>query len=279
MTLRATILGCGTSGGTPRIGGGWDKCDPTNPKNIRRRCSLLVQREGPGGITSVLVDTSPDMRQQLIDVGVGRLDGVLFTHDHADHTHGIDDLRVVAFNMRRKVDVYFDEPTGAALREKFAYCFHAPASSAYPPVLFGHDIRPGLPVPIGGSGGVIAVLPFQQRHGGGHSLGYRFGGIAYSPDVSDFPDETLPHLADLDVWIVDALRRTYHPSHLSVDQCLAWIDRIRPRRAVLTHMHGDLDYETLRQSLPNGVEPAFDGMVIESTLAENAVLEREEANG
>ena len=260
MTLKLTILGCGTSGGVPRVGNHWGACDPANPKNRRRRCSLLAERAGAGGSTTALVDTSPDLRQQLLDVGVGWLDGVLYTHDHADHTHGIDDLRMVSFNGRRRVDVYYDALTGQQLRERFSYCFKS--RSEYPAILDGHEIRAGEIVKISGPGGAIEALPFRQIHGQGETLGFRFGGIAYSPDVSGLPEESLTALEGLDVWILDALRYTPHPSHLSVEQALAYIARVKPKRAVLTHMHVDLDYETLRRELPEGVEPAFDGMVL-----------------
>ena len=262
MSLQVTILGCGTSGGVPRVGDHWGACDPANPKNRRRRCSLLVERHGAGGETGVLVDTSPDLRQQLLDAGTGWIDGVLYTHDHADHVHGIDDLRQVAFNGRRRVDVYFDEATGKLLRSRFAYCFESPAGSDYPPILRGHEIVAGETVKIGGAGGAIEALPFRQMHGSGETLGFRFGGLAYSPDVSDFPEESLKALHDLDVWIIDALRPAPHPSHFSVEQALAWIARVKPKRAVLTHMHVDLDYATLSRELPQGVEPAYDGMVL-----------------
>ena len=252
MSLQVTILGCGTSGGVPRVGDHWGACDPANPKNRRRRCSLLVERDGAGGDTAVLVDTSPDLRQQLLDAGTGWVDGVLYTHDHADHVHGIDDLRQVAFNGRRRVDVYFDAATGKLLRSRFAYCFDAPAGSDYPPILRGHEIVAGEPVKIGGAGGAIEALPFRQIHGSGETLGFRFGGLAYSPDVSDFPEESLEALHDLDVWIIDALRPAPHPSHFSVEQALAWIARVKPKRAVLTHMHVDLDYATLARELPAG---------------------------
>ena len=262
MSLRATILGCGTSGGVPRIGNEWGACDPNNPKNRRRRCALLVERQGPDGVTRVLVDTPPDLREQLIDAGIGLLDAVLYTHEHADHCHGIDDLRMVAYNGRRRVEVYHGETTGRVLRQRFAYCFETPEGSEYPAVLNGHDLRPGEMVRINGAGGVIEAMPFLQKHGLSDSLGFRFNGIAYSPDVSDFPEESVPHLEDLDVWILDALRYTGHPSHLTVDQALHWIGRLKPKRAVLTHMHVDLDYEALSAQLPEGVEPAYDGMVI-----------------
>jgi phosphoribosyl 1,2-cyclic phosphate phosphodiesterase len=264
MTLKVTILGCGTSGGVPRIGNVWGACDPANPKNRRRRCALLVERIGEEGRTTVLVDTPPDLREQLLDQGVGWLDGVLYTHDHADHSHGIDDLRMVAYNGQRRVDVYYEEATGRMLRQRFDYCFETPSGSEYPAVLEAHEIKVGEMVKIAGAGGTIEALPFRQRHGHGETLGFRFGGIAYSPDASGLPEESLAKLKDLDVWILDALRYTFHLSHFSVEQALAMIERVRPRRAVLTHMHVDLDYDTLRRELPRGVEPAYDGMVLET---------------
>jgi phosphoribosyl 1,2-cyclic phosphate phosphodiesterase len=263
MTLKVTVLGCGTSGGVPRIGGKWGACDPADPKNVRRRCSLLVEREGGEGRTAVLVDTSPDLRQQLLDANVAWLDGVLYTHDHADHTHGIDDLRQVAYNGQRRVDVYFDKTTSEILRRRFDYCFAQPAGSDYPPVLTGHEIAADVPVRIEGAGGAIEALPFRQVHGSATTLGFRFGGLAYSPDMSDLPDDSLAALEDLDLWIIDALRYAPHPSHLTVEQALAWIARVKPRRAVLTHMHVDLDYASLARELPPGIEPAYDGMVLE----------------
>jgi phosphoribosyl 1,2-cyclic phosphate phosphodiesterase len=262
MTLKVTILGCGTSGGVPRVGNIWGACDPSNPKNRRRRCSLLVQRGRGEQQTTVLVDTSPDLREQLLDARVGWLDGVLYTHDHADHTHGIDDLRMVAYNGRRRVAVYHDEATGNLLKQRFAYCFETPAGSEYPAVLEPHDIAAGERVIVAGAGGTIEAMPFRQKHGSGESLGFRFGGLAYSPDVSDLPEESLALLQDLDIWIVDTLRYTPHPSHFSVEQALGWIERVAPKRAVLTHMHVDLDYDTVRRELPDGVEPGYDGMVL-----------------
>lgn len=264
MTLKLTILGCGTSGGVPRIGGNWGKCDPNNPKNVRRRCSLLVEREGDDGTTTVIVDTSPDCRQQLLDAGVGWIDGVLYTHDHADHTHGIDELRVVAFNGRRRVDVYCDECTGDRLKKRFAYCFSTPEDSAYKPVLNQFPIQTGQEIEVEGQGGVITALPFLQNHGDMDSLGFRFGDIAYSCDIKALADESWACLEGLDVWIVDALRRDPHPSHFNLEEALATIEQVRPKRAVLTHMHVDLDYETLKRELPDGVEPAFDGMVFKT---------------
>ncbi|MGH6866179.1 MAG: MBL fold metallo-hydrolase [Methyloceanibacter sp.] len=264
MSLRATILGCGTSGGTPRIGNIWGACDPGNPRNRRRRCSLLVERTDGEGVTRVLVDTSPDLREQLLDAGVSWLDGVLYTHDHADHCHGIDDLRIVAYNGRRRVDIYHDAATGKVLRERFGYCFETPPGSEYPAVLDSHEITHGERVRIEGAGGPIEVMPFRQRHGPIETLGFRFGSIAYSPDLNDLPEESLRYLEGLDLWIVDALRYTEHPSHLSVDQALSWIARVAPKRAILTHMHVDLDYAALARELPHGIEPAYDGLILEA---------------
>jgi phosphoribosyl 1,2-cyclic phosphate phosphodiesterase len=264
MTLKVTILGCGTSGGVPRIGNIWGACDPSNPKNRRRRCALLVQREGPKGITNVLVDTPPDLRDQLLDAGVGLLDGVLYTHDHADHTHGIDDLRVAVYNGHRRIEVYSDTATLRLLRQRFDYCFETPMGSDYPAILLSHEVTPGDTLHIEGPGGAIDALAFRQIHGRGETLGFRFGRLAYSPDVSDLPEESLEILRDLDVWIIDALRYTSHPSHFSLSEALTWIERMKPKRAVLTHMHIDLDYEALKRELPPGVEPGYDGMVLET---------------
>ncbi len=261
--LRFTVLGCGSSAGVPRVAQGWGACDPNNPKNRRRRCSLLVERIGKDGKTIVLVDTSPDLREQLIGADVEKLDGVLFTHDHADHSHGIDDVRPIVLHQRRRVDVYLDTPTSAALHAKFGYCFATPPGSDYPPIVTEHRIAAGTPVTIEGEGGAITAEPYSQFHGTGTTLGFRFGAFAYSCDVSAIPDETVRHLQNLDVWILDALRYKPHPSHFSVDEALAWIERIKPRRAVLTNLHTDLDYETLRRILPHNVEPAFDNMLIE----------------
>jgi phosphoribosyl 1,2-cyclic phosphate phosphodiesterase len=261
--LHFTILGCGASPGVPRIDGSWGACDPANPKNRRRRCAMLVQRFGAEGQTDVLVDTGPDLREQMITTGLKGLDGVLYSHDHADHTHGIDDLRILAYNRKRLIDVYFDEATAAIVQRRFDYCFATPEGSSYPPIVKGHLIEPGREVAITGAGGEVRTLPFRQLHGGITSLGFRFGGLAYSSDLHGLPDESLPLLEDLDVWILDALRYTYHPSHFSVEQALEWIEKVKPRRAILTHLHMDLDYETLRRQLPDGVEPAFDGMRLE----------------
>lgn len=270
--LKLTILGCGSSGGVPRIGGvdgtgDWGACDAANPKNNRRRCSLLVERRTARGRTTLLVDTSPDLRRQLLDARIAWLDGVIITHDHADQLHGIDDLRPVFHAMRRRVDVHTDRVTLDAILERFGYCFDTPAGSFYPPILKGHVIpEPFAEFGIAGEGGSIQVLPFDQRHGDIRSLGLRFGPVAYSSDVNGLSEDAFSALEGVECWIVDALRYTPHPTHANVETALAWIARVKPRHAVLTNLHLDLDYATLKRELPPGVEPAYDGMEIEVKL-------------
>ncbi len=265
MSYRFTVLGCGSSGGVPRIGMQWGSCDPSNPKNRRLRCSGLFERRSGGGTTAVLVDSSPDFREQILSVRLLGLDGVLYTHDHADHTHGIDDLRMVAFSMKQRVQVYFDKVTGDSLKHRFAYCFATPNGSGYRPILNGNEIDGVSPIEITGGGGVITAVPIPQIHGDIGSLGYRVANLAYSPDISDLPESSIALLEGLDVWIVDALRYSPHESHFSVKQALAWAERLRPKRTILTHMTSEIDYETLRRDLPANVEPAYDGMVIDFT--------------
>jgi phosphoribosyl 1,2-cyclic phosphate phosphodiesterase len=267
MTLKFTILGCGSSAGVPRPALGWGHCDPNNPKNRRRRTSLLVERRTAEGVTRVLVDTSPDLREQLLDADIDWLDGVLYTHEHADHTHGIDDLRSLFMKRRRRVDVYLDGSTAAMMHTRFAYCFQSPPGSGYPPIVTEHPLAAGVPVTITGDGGPITVLPFLQEHGDINSLGFRFADLAYSCDLSGIPSSSLDALHGLDIWILDALRYTPHPSHFSVDDALRWIERMQPRRAILTNLHADLDYDVLRGKLPVTVTPAFDGMTLTLTEA------------
>jgi phosphoribosyl 1,2-cyclic phosphate phosphodiesterase len=263
MSTRFTILGTGSSGGVPRVGNVWGNCDPENPKNRRRRCALLVEKRGPRGKTTVLVDTPADIREQLLQARVTNIDGVLFTHDHADHTHGIDDLRGIFFVSKRRIQVYADPVTRRTLESRFDYCFAQRPGSLYPAILAAHDINPPKPLRIDGAGGVIEVQPIVQMHGDGTSLGFRFGSLAYSPDISAIPEASLPLLQGLDVWIVDALRPAPHPSHFSVDQSLEWIKRLQVKRGILTHMTVELDYSELSRQLPPTVEPGYDGMTVE----------------
>ena len=261
MRRRLTILGCGSSGGVPRIGANWGRCDPENPKNNRLRCAVLVEQFKSGdAVTRILVDTPPDLRAQLLATQIMHVDGVLFTHDHADHTHGIDDLRMLAYAQKSRVACYFDSETGDSLVSRFDYCFRC--KGGYSAILNPHVIDPFCDFEITGAGGAISVQSFQQQHGTLPTLGFRFDGLAYSPDVSDLDDAAIARLQNLDVWIVDALRYQPHVSHFNVAQALEWIDRLKPKRAVLTHMTGELDYAALRRELPDHVEPAYDGMEI-----------------
>jgi len=259
--LRFTILGCGSSGGVPRLGGLWGECDPDNPRNYRRRCSMLVERISAEGCTRVLIDTSPDLRAQLLDAGIATLDAVVYTHSHADHVHGIDDLRMIVFNRRARLPVWADGPTQDALLSRFGYAFVQPKGSPYPPILDLNTIRGD--VTIDGAGGRVTLSPFTVEHGAISSLGFRIGDLAYLPDVSGIPDQAWEALAGLEVWVLDALRRTPHPSHAHLDLALDWIARAAPRRAVLTNMHVDLDYATVEAETPPHVTPAHDGMVLE----------------
>jgi len=263
MSLTFTILGCGSSMGVPRVALGWGECDPNDPRNRRRRCSLLVERTGDRGVTRIVIDTSPDLREQLVDTHVDHIDAVFLTHEHADQTHGIDDLRSVVLHQRRRIPTYFCQSTAKDIMHRFSYCFVSPPGSDYPPILSQHAIEAGDSQTILGKGGEVTLRAFLVQHGNIPALGYRIGAAAYTPDLNDIPPESFPFLEDLDLWIVDALRHTPHPSHFSLSDALAWIDRFKPRRAILTNLHSDLDYEALRVSLPKGVEAAYDRMQLE----------------
>lgn len=249
--MRVTILGSGTSGGVPRADGEWGRCDPTEPKNRRRRVSLLVQANG----ANLIVDTSPDLRVQCLDANVRRIDAVLYTHDHADHTHGIDDLRAFSFAVGGTVPVWGDAKTLATLQRRFDYVFVS--RGGYPAICQANEIDG----PFRAAG--IEVRPFAQRHGRGTSLGFRFGPVAYSTDLNALDEAAFAALAGVEVWIVDALRREPHPTHAHLDLTLDWIARVRPKRAILTHMTWGMDYATLKRELPPGVEPAYDGLTID----------------
>jgi phosphoribosyl 1,2-cyclic phosphate phosphodiesterase len=263
--LEITILGSGSSGGVPRADGDWGACDATDPRNRRSRCSLLVRRidAGAGGdgaaFTTALVDTSPDLRLQTAAAGVRRLDAVLLTHDHADQVHGIDDVRAFFIRQRARIPCHMDAPTWATMRRRFGYIFEA--EGGYPAICDPVMLPPlGEAFVINGPSGVIPITTFDQDHGGVRSVGYRFGDVAYSSDLVDIPEPSFEALRDLDVWIVDALRWRPHPTHAHVDLALSWIERLAPRRAILTNMHIDLDFADLAARLPKGVEPAYDGL-------------------
>ena len=259
--LRFTILGCGSSGGVPRLGGLWGECDPHNPKNRRTRCSIVVERVTEEGTTRILIDTSPDMRAQLLQANVSALDAVVYTHSHADHVHGIDDLRQIVALNRKRLPVWADHVTQQALYARFGYVFIQPEGSSYPPICDMKTIHGRFT--IHGAGGDLHLTPFRVQHGDIDALGFRIGDVAYLPDVSDIPDDVWPELEGLDIWILDALRRTPHPTHAHLALSLEWIKRVKARRAILTNMHNDLDYADLEAETPAHVHAAYDGMVTE----------------
>ncbi|GLQ33968.1 phosphoribosyl 1,2-cyclic phosphodiesterase [Amylibacter marinus] len=259
-TLTFTILGCGSSGGVPRIGGDWGACDKTNPKNARLRCSMLIQRHGADGVTSVLIDTSPDMRSQLLAAEVGALDAVVYTHQHADHVHGLDDLRMIALRMRKRIPVYASTEARGDILSRFNYAFETPEGSSYPPILEMYDLPENLWVD--GAGGKINIQSFDVEHGAISVRALRINDLLYTPDISGFSADVEPHLSGLHYWVLDALRYTPHPSHINVETALKWINEYRPKQAVLTNLHIDLDYQTLNCETPDHVEPAYDGMQI-----------------
>jgi phosphoribosyl 1,2-cyclic phosphate phosphodiesterase len=266
--LEVTVLGCGSSGGVPRADGNWGACDPADPKNLRTRCSLLVRRRGAGpeAETTVVVDTAPDFRLQCAGAGVKRLDAVLLTHDHADQSHGIDDVRAFFLRQGARIDCHMDAATDATMMRRFGYIFEG--EGGYPAICNRRAIPPhGEAWSVAGPSGAIPVVTFDQDHGGVRSVGYRFGGVAYSSDVVDLDEPAFAALQDLDVWIVDALRYRPHPTHAHLERALEWIARVKPRLAILTNMHIDLDYAKLRGELPEGVIPAYDGLRIEHQLA------------
>lgn len=259
--LRFTILGCGSSGGVPRIGNIWGDCNPENPKNRRLRCSMLVERISREGTTRVLIDTGPDMREQLLRASVGELDAVVYTHSHADHIHGLDDLRQIAFNMRSRLPVWADSDTEAALISRFGYAFVQPPDSNYHPICDLRSIRG--PFEVTGAGGTIPFQPFRVDHGNIDAQGFRIGGLAYLPDVSLIPAEAEPLLQNLDCFVIDCLRYKPHPTHFNMETALGWIERVGAASGVLTNLHIDLDYDRVTAETPENVRPAYDGMIME----------------
>jgi phosphoribosyl 1,2-cyclic phosphate phosphodiesterase len=252
--MKITILGCGASWGVPAIGPDWGRCDPADPRNRRRRCSLLVENRG----AVLLIDTSPDLREQLLDAGVARLDAVLLTHAHADHLHGIDDIRLINKLMKKALPFYSSPETLAEVKRRFGYAFlPPPEKSLYRPALTARPIA-GRFTAAG-----IPIVAFDQDHGFSVSLGFRIGRMAYSTDVTALDETAFDALAGIDLWIVDCMRREPHPTHSHLAKTLAWIDRVRPRQAVLTHMDQSLDYRELSAELPAGVTPGYDGLTLE----------------
>lgn len=263
-TLEVVILGCGSSGGVPRGDGNWGACDPQNPRNLRTRSSALFRRIGSDGVTNVVVDTSPEFRQQMVMAGVKHLDAVLYTHDHADQTHGIDDIRVFFIQGGQRIPVWLDQATYDSLMKRFGYVFEF--QNNYPAIAEAHLIPPhGTRWSVDGAGGAVPVVTFDQAHGNIRAVGYRIGGhngtggVVYSPDVSDLDETAIEAVRGADLWIVDALRYHPHPTHAHLDKTLGWIADAGVKRAILTNLHIDMDYETLNKRLPAGVEAGFDG--------------------
>ena len=252
--MKARLLGCGTSSGVPRIGNDWGACDPAEPRNRRRRAALLVET----ATTRILVDTGPDLREQLLDAEISDVDAVIWTHDHADHCHGIDDLRQLFHARGAPVAAYARPWTLAALRDRFAYAFDG--KGGYPPIVTGHALPDRLTI------GDVAVTCTDQPHGSITSVGLRFAAagysIGYATDFNVMTDDMERLYENLDVWIVDALRHRPHPTHPHLAQTLAWIAAVKAQRAVLTHMDQSMDYATLLHELPPHVVPGHDGMVV-----------------
>mgnify|MGYP006274157851 CR=1 FL=1 len=266
--LKLTLLGTGSSGGVPRIGNDWGVCDPDEPRNRRMRCSALIEMfcEGAERPTRVLIDTSPDLREQMLMTRTDALDAVVFTHDHADQTHGIDDVRVFAIRSRRQLPAYMDAPTKASLATKFSYCFEG--KGGYPAILALQPlIEPGRAFSIDGPGGPVELLPVEQEHGRIVSLGFRIGPIAYCNDVSDMSPEALARLEGVEVFVIDALRYTPHPTHAHLEKALDWSRRVGARDTILTNLHVDMDYRTLVNELPDGVRPAHDGLSVSRRIS------------
>ena len=253
--MKVTVLGCGASWGVPALGPDWGRCDPTDPRNRRRRCSLLIESRGE----VLLIDTAPDLREQLLDAGVSRIDAVLLTHAHADHLHGVDDLRMVNRLSGQPIPLYTSAETLAEVGRRFAYTLlpPVPGRPLYRPALTGHAID-GEFVAAG-----LPVAAFVQDHGHGVTLGFRIGPVGYSTDVTRLDDAAFAALSGVELWIVDCMRRAPHPTHSHLAKTLNWIERVRPRRALLTHMDQSLDYREVMAELPAGVEPAYDGLTIE----------------
>jgi phosphoribosyl 1,2-cyclic phosphate phosphodiesterase len=250
--VKVTILGSGAAGGVPMISSGWGNCDPANPKNRRRRASILVEEAGK----TILIDTSPDLREQLLDADVRHIDAILFTHAHADHLHGIDDLREVNRAMKAPIPVYGAEHTLSEIGARFDYVFtplDPSATSIYKPWLIPHEVDGRF------EAAGVAALAFDQDHGYSRTTGFRIGAMAYSTDVLHLPEDSMTQLEGLDLWIVGCLVDFPHPTHAHIDKALDWRERLKPKHMVITHMSPRLDYETLKRELPQGVEPGFDG--------------------
>jgi len=266
-TLTVTLMGTGSSGGVPRVGNQWGSCDASEPRNRRRRCALLVeqnqQHADSNATTTLVVDTGADFREQILAANVKSLDGVILTHSHADHIFGLDDLRQMALLLKRPIDVWMDESTRPQVMAAFGYCFHQAEGSSYPLFCKEHLLTHHNVTDIDGPGGRIAINTLVAEHGDIHALGIKIHDTVYLPDVKRITDKhSLALLSGVRILIVDALRYKAHPSHMNLDECLAFIESVGPERAILTNMHTDMDYRTLQASLPTGVEPGYDGLTV-----------------
>ena len=275
-SLTLTLMGTGSSGGVPRVGNVWGNCDPNEPRNRRRRCSLLIESENLNAgqsesdamdstvsKTTVVIDTGADLREQLLTNNVRSIEGVVLTHSHADHIFGLDDLRQMAINLRRPIDVWIDDTTRTQVMAAFGYCFHQAPGSSYPSFCTERSLVPFTPFKVDGPGGTIHINTLTAEHGDINALGVRVGNAVYLPDMKRITDpKSLELLADIDVLIVDALRYNVHPSHMNLDESLDFINTVKPKRAILTNMHGDMDYQQVKSSLPDSVEPGYDGLQI-----------------
>lgn len=228
----------------------------------------MVEQIAPdGGMTTVVIDTGPDFREQMIAAQVQNIDAVLYTHHHADHLHGIDDLRGYFITTKKRIPIYAEPDTMQCIWEGFPYCLKTPPGSNYPPIVEPHTIDDiDKDIVVEGAGGALRIKPHFQQHGDIVSLGFRFGDVAYCTDVSDFPADSVAKLQNLDILIIDTLQYRYHPSHLSLEQSLAWIEKFAAKRAILTHMHTPLDYDTVMRETPDHIEPAYDQMRFEVEL-------------
>ena len=261
--LSVTILGCGSSGGVPRLSDGWGLCDPNNIKNNRLRCSILLTHETILGKSWYLIDTSPDLRQQLLKAKINYLDGVIFTHSHADHMHGIDDLRMIFFKRKSRIPIWGNYETLNRISISFKYLLEQEQGTKYPPILISNTINDKNDnFILNGTSGEILVEPLLVKHGDIDALGFKINKMAYIPDISDFYQDTFSKLYNLDILIIDALRRNPHPAHAHLEKTLNWIEKLKPKKAILTNMHNDLDYEAIKQETPENVEPAHDGLII-----------------
>ncbi len=258
--MKVTVLGCGSSGGVPLIGCECPVCTSDNPKNTRSRVSICMDV----GDTRILVDTSPDLRMQCLNHQIKQVNAILYTHAHADHCHGIDDVRSLNFHNDGAIDIYGDDDTISQLKARFPYIFtpHNSQFGWYKPLLTPHIIAgdPDTPFHVADE---VHIIPFQQQHGKSTTLGFRVENFAYSTDVNNLSEKSIQAIENIDVWLVDCLRYDPAPTHAHLDLTLEWIERVKPKRAVLTHMGHELEYETLKRELPAHVEPAYDGMVLE----------------